>query len=273
MPISAQMREAIEKSSWIRKMFEEGARLKGMHGADKVFDFSLGNPYPPPPESFHQVLTEEVAAETGGVHGYMPNNGFPAVRQSVADYISGQYGVKFTGDHIIMTCGAAGALNVVLKSILNPGDEIIAPTPYFVEYDAYVGNHNGRIVRVLTHDDFSLDTNAIAETVTPKTAAVLINSPNNPTGAVYSQQNLEDLGRALETKSREIGRAILLISDEPYRKILYDGLDAPSLFTAYRNSLVVTSYSKDLSLPGERIGYLALHPEADDVDGVKLTEP
>ncbi|MBF0551432.1 MAG: pyridoxal phosphate-dependent aminotransferase [Deltaproteobacteria bacterium] len=265
MPISAQMREAIEKSSWIRKMFEEGARLKGLHGADKVFDFSLGNPYPPPPEAFHQALTKEVAAETGGVHGYMPNNGFPAVRQSVADYISGQYGVKFTGDHIIMTCGAAGALNVVLKSILNPGDEIIAPRPYFVEYDAYVGNHNGKIVQVPTHEDFSLDTNAIAQAVTPKTAAVLINSPNNPTGAVYSMQNLVDLGRALEIKSREIGRAILLISDEPYRKILYDGLDAPSLFIAYRNSVVVTSYSKDLSLPGERIGYLALHPEADDV--------
>lgn len=263
MTIARKMEDFIEKSSWIRKMFEEGARLKSIHGADKVFDFSLGNPNLEPPEGFKQHL-EKVAQNTStGLHAYMPNTGYPHVRKAVADFLAQEQGVDITENEIIMTCGAAGGLNIVLKAILDPGDEVITPAPYFVEYGFYADNHGGQLVAVPTKSDFTLDVEAIAAAITPRTKAVLINSPNNPTGQVYSEDSLRRLGDCLAEKSREQGRCIYLVSDEPYRKIVYDGITVPAVFACYANSIVATSYSKDLSVPGERIGFTAVNPAAD----------
>lgn len=263
MTIARKMEDFIEKSSWIRKMFEEGARLKSIHGADKVFDFSLGNPNLEPPEGFKQHL-EKVAQNTStGLHAYMPNTGYPHVRKAVADFLAQEQGVDITENEIIMTCGAAGGLNIVLKAILDPGDEVITPAPYFVEYGFYADNHGGQLVAVPTKSDFTLDVEAIAAAITPRTKAVLINSPNNPTGQVYSEDSLRRLGDCLAEKSLEQGRCIYLVSDEPYRKIVYDGITVPAVFACYANSIVATSYSKDLSVPGERIGFTAVNPAAD----------
>lgn len=256
--ISTMMRE----SSWIRKMFEEGARLKALHGADNVFDFSLGNPNLPPPEKFHQALRDTVTACGLGDHCYMPQAGYPQVCGAVSEYLSCEQGVAIGAADIIMTCGAAGALNVILKALLDPGDEVIVPTPCFVEYRFYVDNHGGVVRMVPTHPDFSLDMAGIESAVSPRTKAVLINSPNNPTGQIYTQENLRRLGDLLKTKSHALGRTIYLVSDEPYRKIVFDGGRVPSIFQAYGESLIATSYSKDLSIPGERIGFAAVNPAA-----------
>ncbi len=263
MTIAQHMATFLEKSSWIRKMFEEGARLKQIHGNDKVFDFSLGNPYMQPPKRFKERLQELAAEEQIGAHAYMPNPGYPGVRQSVAAYLSREHETAITENEILMTCGAAGGLNVILKAILDPGDEVITPAPYFVEYGFYADNHGGTLKTVPTREDFSLDLEAIESAVTEKTKAVLINSPNNPTGQVYSAESLNALGELLSRKSREIGRTIYLLSDEPYRKIVYDGVRVPSIFSVYPDSLIATSYSKDLSIPGERIGFAAINPAAD----------
>ncbi|MGM0452836.1 MAG: pyridoxal phosphate-dependent aminotransferase [Thermodesulfobacteriota bacterium] len=264
MPIAKKIDRFIEQSSWIRKMFEEGARLKAAHGADNVFDFSLGNPNLDPPNDFKQHLKDVVENETPGVHAYMPNPGYPHVRKSVADYVQNEQGVSLSEDEIIMTCGAAGGLNIILKAILDPDDEVITPAPYFVEYGFYADNHGGKLVPVKTRTDFSIDVEAIADAITPATKAVLINSPNNPTGQVYSRENIKELGRCLTEHSKKHGRTIYLISDEPYRKITYDGLAVPSVFQCYDDSLIATSYSKDLSIPGERIGFVALNPQAGE---------
>ena len=263
MSIAEKIGKFIEGSSWIRKMFEEGAQLKAQYGAENVFDFSLGNPNVNPPEAFYQVLGEAAKERGMAAHGYMPNAGYPKTRAAIAGELTRLHGVQFTPDLVLMSCGAAGALNVILKAILNPGDEIVVPKPYFVEYNFYVDNHGGVIKLAPTAKDFSLDVSEVAKALTPKTAAVLINSPNNPTGRVYSEEQLGELGRALSEAGERFGRAIYLISDEPYRKIVYDNNTVPSHFKAYKNSLLATSYSKDLSLPGERIGYAAIHPEAD----------
>jgi aspartate aminotransferase len=264
MSVSEKIRVSIEKSSWIRKMFEEGGRRKAKYGAENVFDFSLGNPNLEPPPRFNQVLQELVSDRASGRHGYMPNAGFVETRQAVADYLNKFNTSEFTPDEIVMTVVAGGALNVVLKTVINPGEEVIIPKPYFVEYNFYLDNHQAVPRLVPTKVDFSLDCNAISEAITEKTRAVLIDSPNNPTGNVYGAEELKELAGVLSHFSEKFGKTIYLISDEPYRRIIYDGITVPSIFDVYNESFVVTSFSKDLSLPGERIGYAAAHPDISD---------
>lgn len=264
MVISKKMRHFAEKSSWIRKMFEEGARLKGIHGAENVFDFSLGNPDAPPPAEFDKVIMEAAQDNSPGVHSYMPNGGYPWVREAISVRMSKEQGMPINHGDMLMTCGAAGGLNIILKAILNPSDEVIVLTPYFVEYGFYIDNHGGVMKAVSTDSEFNLDLDAIEQAITEKTRAIIINSPNNPSGQIYSEASLKKLGELLAKASEKIANTIFLIADEPYRKIVFDNNIVPSIFTAYSNSIVVTSYSKDLSLPGERIGYLAVHPEMDD---------
>ncbi len=263
MPVSTKISDFIRRSSWIRKMFEEGAKLKAQHGPEKVFDFSLGNPNLEPSPAMKKAIANAASDTARGIHGYMPNAGFPSVRAAVAKKIREDEGVEIDQNWIVMTVGAGGALNVVLKTFLNDGDEVVVPKPFFVEYVFYVDNHGGKAVQVPTKGDFSLDLNAMEQAINPNTAAVLINSPNNPTGKVYSQQDIDGLARLLERKSKEIGRTIVLISDEPYRAITYDRVTVPSILKAYTSSVVVTSFSKDLSLAGERLGYVALNPSMD----------
>lgn len=268
MTIAHRMRSYMERASWIRKMFEEGARLKSLHGAENVFDFSLGNPNVPAPPSVKEKLQEIIQRPDGSIHSYMPNAGLPATRERLAEYLSREHGVPLTADHVVMTCGAAGALNIVLKALLDPGDEVVVPAPFFVEYGFYAENHGGVLRAVPTQSDFTLDLDALEAAIGLKTKVVLINSPNNPTGQIYDAHSLKSLGEILRRKSRQAGRTIFLVSDEPYRKIVYTDQPVPSIFQAYENALVVTSFSKDLSLPGERIGYAALHPEARDGQAV-----
>ena len=264
MAISTKMTDFANRSSWIRKMFEEGAKLKAEFGAENVFDFSLGNPDLPPPPAFDENLKKLVAEEGPGSHSYMPNGGYPFVRDAVAGQISKEQEVTVSGDEILMTCGAAGALNVVLKSILNPGEEVIILAPFFVEYNFYIDNQGGVGKIVNTTDDFNLDLDAIEKAISAKTKAIIINSPNNPTGQIYPAQALAALGDLLKRCEQKFDSTIFLLSDEPYRKIIFDNCQVPSIFKAYQNSVVVSSYSKDLSLPGERIGYIAIHPQIAD---------
>jgi len=265
MSVAKKVAEASCRSSWIREMFEEGAKLSATHGCDNVFDFSIGNPNLEPPEEFQRVLEELAADRTPGRHGYMANAGYPETRAAVAAHLSQEQGVDLTGANVVMTVGAGGALNVILKAILDPGSEVIVPTPYFVEYAAYIDNHGGVIRPVVSTADFDLDLQAIEAAVGPHTKAVLINSPHNPTGRVYSVEPLEALGALLRRKSEELGCIIYLISDEPYRRIVYDGLTVPAVMAAYENSLIASSYSKELSLSGERIGYAAANPAIPDI--------
>ena len=264
MSISNKMRTFAESSSWIRKMFEEGAKMKAQFGAENVFDFSLGNPDVPPPPEFTTVIKEIVADQSPGVHAYMPNGGYPWVRESLAAKLSVEQGVPVTFADMLMTCGAAGAINIVMKSLLNPGDEVILLAPYFVEYNFYVDNHGGVSKVVATDQEFNLDLAAIEAAITARTKAIFINSPNNPTGQIYSQEAMNGLGRLLDSAGKRLGTTIYLIADEPYRKIVFDDHVVASVFLATRNSIVLSSYSKELSLPGERIGYLAVHPEIED---------
>ncbi|MBN1847187.1 MAG: pyridoxal phosphate-dependent aminotransferase [Deltaproteobacteria bacterium] len=261
MPTSKKIQASIEKSSWIRKMFEEGTKRKAQFGDENVFDFSLGNPNLEPPAEFKQVLKELINDTSPGQHAYMANAGYEFTRQAVADYLSRSNSGKLGSNDIVMTVGAGGALNVILKTILNPGEEVIIPAPYFVEYNFYLDNHQGIPRIVNTKPDFSLDLDAIEAVISERTRAVLINSPNNPTGKVYSAEELGELGKLLRNDCKRKGDVIYLISDEPYRKIAYDGISVPSIFDAYEESFVGTSFSKDLSLPGERIGYIAINPQ------------
>lgn len=262
MTIAKKIEATLSESSWIRKMFEEGARLRAKHGAGNVYDFSLGNPNLNPPKNFSDNLIDAAKSSVEGNHAYMPNVGFPYVRKSVAAYVSVEQQAGVSEKEIIMTCGASGALNVIFKTILDPGDEVITPSPYFVEYKFYADNHGGILKTVPTKPDFSLNINAISSAINNKTKAVLINSPNNPTGQIYSKESLIELGTVLNNNGEKTGRTIYLISDEPYRKIVYDGITVPSIFNCYRESIIATSYSKDISIPGERIGYIAVNPEA-----------
>ena len=262
MTIAKKIEATIAGSSWIRRMFEEGVELKKKFGCENVYDFSLGNPNLPPPDKFTEVLRDAVNTCGLDAHCYMPNTGYPEVCGSVADYLTQEQGVPVEHTDVLMTCGAAGALNVALKAILDPGDEVLTPTPCFVEYGFYADNHGGVLKAAPSRSDFQLDLEAMAAAITPKTKAVLINSPNNPTGAVYSAASLKALGELLATKGREHRRTIYLISDEPYRKIVYDGVAVPSIFQAYPESIIGTSYSKDISIPGERIGFVAVNPAA-----------
>ncbi|HEY9593958.1 MAG TPA: pyridoxal phosphate-dependent aminotransferase [Spirochaetia bacterium] len=274
MAVSRKIGESIESSSWIRKMFETGNVLRAKHGADKVCDLSLGNPDVEPPAEVQRAIEGIVAARIQRKHGYMPNAGFPETRAAVAAQVGKEQGVPLAAENVVMSCGASGAMNVSLKTLLNPGDEVIACAPYFMEYGSYVDNHGGRLVPVPTAKDFDLDVDAIAAAVTPRTAAIIINSPNNPTGRIYPETTLKRLADALLEAGRRTGRTIYLVADEPYRKLAYDGVCVPGVMSLYPHSIVVSSYSKDLSLPGERIGYAAVSPSADDakrvVDGIVL---
>lgn len=264
MTIASQMATYLERSSWIRKMFEEGLRLKEIYGPEKVFDLSLGNPDLPPPIEVKEALRDIVDNYKPELHRYMPNAGFPEVREAMAKKVSEEQGVNISAHEIIMTCGAAGALNVIFKAILNPGEEVLFPAPYFVEYFFYIENHQGRAVPVPTKEDFSLDLEALERAITEKTKAVLINSPNNPTGQIYSESEIEGLAEILREKSRDYGKTIYLISDEPYRNLVFDGERVPSILKYYKESLIAYSFSKELSLAGERIGFVALHPEIEN---------
>jgi aspartate aminotransferase len=266
MSVSKKIRTSIEKASWVRKMFEEGSLRKERYGPENVFDFSLGNPNIEPPAKFKEVLKELASNDSLGKHRYMPNAGFVETREAVADYLSNLNKLSFGPEDIVMTVGAAGALNVVLKAIINPGDEVIIPAPYFMEYFFYIDNYGGISKTVNTNPDFSLDLLAIERALRSNTKAVLITNPNNPTGRVYRKDELSQLGELLTQYSQKNGEPIYLISDEPYSKIIYNGLKCPSIFDIYRESFLVTSFSKDISLPGERIGYIAFHPLIADKD-------
>ena len=266
MAISLKVRACIERSSWIRKMFEEGARLRAIHGAENVFDFTLGNPSVEPPQALNRELARLAANPLPGMHRYMNNAGYEETRAAVAEVVSEKSPQPLRAEHVIMTCGAGGALNVVLKTILNPGEEVIILTPYFVEYKFYVDNHGGVTKEVWTNPDtFQLDLAAIEQAIGPNTRAVIINSPNNPTGVVYPAESLQALGTMLERKQQELERTIFVISDEPYARLSYDGVEVPGIFNHVRNAVIATSHSKDLALPGERIGYLAVNPAMDGV--------
>ena len=264
MSVSNKIKEYMEKASWIRKMFEQGLELKSKLGAENVFDFSLGNPNLEPPKRVKEVILEVLAEERPGKHAYMPNAGLRETREAVANFLSKEHGLKISWENLIMTCGAGGGLNVALKTLLDEKDEVIILAPYFVEYFFYVNNHNGIGKLVTTKEDFALDLAAIESEVNQKTKAIIINSPNNPSGRVYDENSLNSLGKVLLKMKEKYGRPVYLLSDEPYRKLVYDGVRVPSVFKAYPYSLLITSYSKDLSLPGERIGYIAINPATEN---------
>lgn len=266
MVISKKLKQLIlAQEGWTRRMFEEGIRLKKLHGEKNVYDFSLGNPDVEPPLEVKNTIIELLKEEKSGMHRYMENSGYEYVRAEIAEYLSVKYGLPFTSKHVFMSVGCAGGLNVVLKSILNRGDEVIIPTPFFWEFKNYVENFGGKVRFAKTKDDFQLDVDAIEALITEKTKAILLNSPNNPTGIVYREEVLRDLASVLYSK-REEGKTIYIISDDAYRKIVYDNIELPNIFSLYDLVISVTSHSKDLALPGERIGYIAISPRIEWID-------
>ena len=263
--ISEKMKPYVKNNSAIRMMFEEGNRLRAKYGADKVFDFSLGNPSVPAPDSVREAIIELVnTTDPTVLHGYMSNAGFEDVRQTIAESLNRRFDTKFSAKNLIMTVGAASGLNVILKTILNPGEEVIVFAPYFLEYGAYVRNYDGVLVEI-SPDTTTFQPNLaeFEQKITPKTRAVIVNTPHNPTGVVYSEETIKKLSVILEAKQKEFGTVIYLISDELYRELAYDGVEVPYLTKYYNNTVVGYSYSKSLSLPGERIGYLVIPDEAD----------
>ncbi len=262
MPVSPQISEFMASSSFIRKMFEEGMQLKQQYGSDNVFDFSIGNPDLDPPAKVRNVLKDIAASPERGLHAYMPNAGYPETRKAMAEKVSGEQEMDVPYTQIIMGCGAAGALNSVLKAILTAGDEVLVSTPYFVEYGQYVRNHGGTLITVPSRDDFSLDTDSIGSALTEKTAAIIVNSPNNPTGKIYTEQEIQSLAEVLESHRNRTGRTVMIIADEPYREIVYNGKTVAPIFPYWKDTVIVSSFAKNLSLPGERIGYAAVCPGA-----------
>ncbi len=264
--ISEKMKPFVENNSAIRAMFEEGKKMAAVYGKENVYDFSLGNPSVPAPAAVKQAILDVLEEEDGSmVHGYMSNAGFEDVRETIAQSLNQRFGTSFHVNNIIMTVGAASGMNVILKSLVDPGDEVIAFAPYFMEYGAYVRNYDG-VLTVVSPDTETFQPNLteFAKKITSKTKAVIINTPNNPTGVVYSAETLEAISRILTEKSKETGRSIVLISDEPYRELAYDGVEVPYVTRFYKNTVVCYSYSKSLSLPGERIGYLVIPDEMED---------
>ncbi len=253
-------------ASWIRKMFTQGLRLKAEHGPENVADLSLGNPVIEPPAAVQARLLELASQPPIGSHRYMPNAGFRTTREAVAQHLSRKTGIPYTYDRAVMTVGAGGALNVVFKGLLDAGDEVICLTPFFVEYRYYITNHGGRMVLVPTDEQFRPDPVAIAAAITPRTRAVIVNSPNNPSGVVYSAEDYDKLAAVLEQASKDQGRPVYLVTDEPYRAISYDGVHVPWVQKHYRDTIHVTSFSKDLAMPGERIGYIAVNPASEGSD-------
>lgn len=266
--ISEKMKGYVANSSVIRAMFEEGKKMAAIYGADHVYDFSLGNPNVPAPDAVKEAIIDIVTNEDPVlVHGYMSNSGFEDVRTKIAEHLNAQYGTSYTFNNLVMIVGAAGGMNVFFKTLLNAGDEVVTFSPYFGEYRAYVSNFDGKLVEVQTDPvTFEPDPKALAAAVTPKTKAVILNSPNNPTGVVYSEECIREIARLLEDKQKEYGTTIFIFSDEPYREIVYGEYKVPWIPNYYRNTVVGYSYSKSLSLPGERIGYLVLPSEIDDAE-------
>ncbi|MBC5688361.1 pyridoxal phosphate-dependent aminotransferase [Mediterraneibacter sp. NSJ-55] len=265
--ISKKMENMVANSSAIRAMFEEGNRLAGIYGAENVFDFSLGNPNVPAPKAVKEAIIEALNEEDPVVlHGYTNSNaGYEDVREAVAQSLNKRFGTSFSANNITMTVGAAGGLNVILKALLNPGDEVMVFAPYFGEYRSYINNYDGVLVEVSPNtEDFQPKLDEFKEKITAKTRAVIVNTPNNPTGVVYSEATIRKLAEIMEMKQKEFGTDIYLISDEPYRELAYDGVEVPYLTKYYANTIVGYSYSKSLSLPGERIGYLVIPDEAAD---------
>jgi len=265
MPIAENIKNALSSSSMIRKMFEEGLQLKKKHGADKVFDFSLGNPDIEPPAAFHELFVKLATEDEKGSHAYMPNAGYPHVREALAKKVCREQNVKIDGSCLVMAAGAAGGLNAVFKTICNAGDEVIVSRPFFMEYKQYTANHGAKLVEVDSKENFDLNLSAIKAALNERTAAVIINSPNNPTGKIYPAVDLEALSNILNEHGKKTGRKPYLVSDEPYREIAYSG-EVPPVLSAYTESIVVSSYSKSLSLPGERIGFIAVNPDITDKD-------
>ena len=265
MPISRAIALQLENASWIRRMFEEGVRLKRERGADKIFDFSLGNPDVEPPTEVLEALRRVVAGNRPGSHGYMPNPGYPEVRETVARKLQRETGLDFTADDVFMTVGAAGACNVILKSILDPGDEVIVLAPFFPEYQFYIANHSGRMVLVDTGGTFLPDPEKIAAAITPRTRALILNSPNNPSGRIYPESILRELDQVLT----RAGQPIVVISDEPYKSYVFDGRRQPEVASFIANTAICNSWSKSMGLAGERIGYLALSPRLDSLAALR----
>ncbi|HEY8805598.1 MAG TPA: pyridoxal phosphate-dependent aminotransferase [Clostridium sp.] len=268
--ISNKMKDLVANSSIIRAMFEEGKRLSDIYGEENVFDFSLGNPNVAPPENI-KIEINKILSETAPklVHGYMNNSGFEDVRSKIADFLNKKHNINISCNNIVMTCGAAGGLNILLKTLLNPEDEVIVFAPFFGEYRNYVNNFDGKLVVVSTDiDSFEPDIQVLKNKINSKTKAIIINSPNNPTGVVYSEKVIQDLSKLLCEKEVELGTSIYLISDEPYREIVYDNAFVPYILKYYKNSFIGYSYSKSLSLPGERIGYVVANTSMDYFDDI-----
>ena len=268
--ISGKMKPLVENNSVIRVMFEEGKRLAAIYGAENVYDFSLGNPnVPAPPEVEQAILDTLREEESTFLHGYMSNAGYEDVRETIAQALNSRFGTRFSQKNILMTVGAASGLNVILKTILNPGDEVIVFAPYFVEYGNYVRNYDGQLTVISPNTaDFQPNLEEFAEKITGRTKAVIINTPNNPTGVVYSHETLTRLAEIMRQKTKELGTEMVLISDEPYRELVYDGNQEDFLTKYYRNTIVGYSFSKSLSLPGERIGYVVVPDEVENADQV-----
>ena len=270
--IAEKMKGMVANSSAIRAMFEEGNRLAEIYGAENVYDFSLGNPNVPAPQAVKQAMIELLdESDPVVLHGYTnSNSGYVDVRQTVAESVNERFGTAFTGENIVMTVGAAGGLNVIFKTLLNPGDEVIAFAPYFGEYRSYTNNYDGVLVEISPNtENFQPKLEEFEEKITPKTKIVIVNTPNNPTGVVYSEETIRKMTEIMEAKQKEYGTDIYLVSDEPYRELAYDGVEVPYLTKYYNNTIIGYSYSKSLSLPGERIGYLVIPDEVADSDDVK----
>ncbi len=268
--VSKKLVQMAHGNSAIRAMFEEGKEMAKKYGADKVYDFSIGNPNVPAPEAVKKAIYDILENEDPlMVHGYMSNSGYEDVREAVAQSLNRRFGTDFTSGNIIMTVGAAGGLNVAFKTILDPRDEVIVFAPYFVDYGNYVKNYDGNLVVVEpTRADFQLDAEELEKHITPKTKAIIINSPHNPTGVIYSEDTIKSVAAVLEKKQKEYGTSIFIVSDEPYRELAYDGAEVPYITKYYRNTIVGYSWSKSLSLPGERIGYIVIPSEIDDYEMV-----
>lgn len=268
--ISIKMQEQVQNSSVIRAMFEEGKRLAGIHGVENVFDFSLGNPNVEPPKEVKKAILEVINTENSmGIHGYMNNSGYEDVRAAIAKSINDKFSTAFTQNNILMTVGAAGGLNVIFKTLLNPEDEVITFAPFFGEYSNYVKNYEGKLVIVSPNTiDFQPNLEEFKEKITTRTKAVIINSPNNPTGVIYSEATIIKLSEILREKQREFGTDIYLVSDEPYRELAYDNTEVPYLSKYYENTIIGYSFSKSLSLPGERIGYLVIPDQVADYENI-----
>ena len=260
MAISRKVREQMNDSSWIRRMFEEGIELREIHGAENVFDLSLGNPLLEPPDEFRAELARLVADESPGTHRYMPNGGFPEVRASIAEVLAQESGVPITGAEILMTVGAAGAINTILRSILDQNDEVVLIAPYFAEYIFYVQHQSGVVKEAKCDENWLPDIESLEAAISPRTRAVIINSPNNPTGVIYPESSIVAIATALQRAEEKYGTEIYMISDEPYRKLIYTDAPYPFIFNHHPRSVVATSHSKDLGLAGERIGYAAVNP-------------